>query len=54
MIDVFLTLTHIFHTKIFHDQREQDGAHGMLPQTGGVGTFEISVGEQTLSQQFVC
>jgi hypothetical protein len=26
----------------------------MLPQAGGVWTFEISVGEQTLLQQLVC
>jgi hypothetical protein len=26
----------------------------MLPQAGGVWTFEISVGEQTFLQQFVC
>jgi hypothetical protein len=52
MINVFLT--HIFHPKIVHNQREQDGARGMLPQTGGVWTFEISVGEQTPLQEFVC
>jgi hypothetical protein len=52
MIELFLT--HIFHPKIVHNQCEQDGVCGMLPQAGGVWTFKISMGEQTLSQQFVC
>jgi hypothetical protein len=52
MVDVFLT--HIFYPKIVHNQCERDGACGMLPQAGGVWTFKISVGEQTLLQQFIC
>ncbi len=43
MVDVFLT--HILYPEIAHNQCEQDGACGMLPQAGGVWTFKIFVGE---------
>ncbi len=51
MVDVFLT--HIFYPETVHNQCEQDGACGMLPQAGGVWTFEISMGEQALLKQLV-
>ena len=52
MINVLLA--NIFNPKIIDYQREGDRVGKMSPQSRGMFTFVIAMGEETLSKQLVC
>jgi hypothetical protein len=51
---ICMLFSNIFHAKVVNNYSECDGAFGMFSQTRGIGTLKISVGEKTLTQQFIC
>ena len=51
MVNVFFAL--IFHAKIVHNEGEGDGAGGVLPETGSILAFIISVGGKAFPQELV-
>ena len=44
----------VFDSKVIYDEGECDGAGDMLPQTGRVGYFEISVWGEVFLEGCVC
>ena len=44
----------VFDSKVIYDKGECDGAGNMLPQTGRVGYFEMSVWGKVFLQGCVC